>query len=217
MKVCTDSSIFGAWTEPVKTEEHFRVLDIGTGTGLLSLMLAQRYENAEIDAIEIDEDAYLQAKENFLQSPWADRLNATHSDICDFPLKEKYDFILSNPPFFHLSLKSPNQRVNMARHVHTLNEINLVQVIDKHLNDKGSFSLMISFEHRAIYLQAAQKAGWFSWKELWLRQTPAHGYFRAFIQFRKQSLKPEKLEMCIKENNTTYSDTYYKLMKDYLL
>ncbi|MEO8117566.1 MAG: methyltransferase [Bacteroidota bacterium] len=216
MKVCTDSCIFGAWAGPEKSQDKIKVLDIGTGTGLLSLMLAQRYENVFIDAIEIDEPAAMQATENFTSSPWANRLHAIHSDIEEFPVVNKYDFIISNPPFFHNNLKSPAPRINTARHVHSMDEEVLIKIIDKHLSVSGSFALMISFERREKCLQAAEKSGCFPAKELWVKQTPEHDYFRAMIQFEKTRANAVIQKMCIKEKDNIYSKAYYALMNDYL-
>ena len=98
MKVSTDACIQGAWTPVTDNVKH--VLDIGTGTGLLSLMLAQRYSNITIDAIEIDADACGQAKENIAASPWADRIKLTEIDINDYAPAQRYDMIICNPPFF---------------------------------------------------------------------------------------------------------------------
>lgn len=192
------------------------VLDIGTGTGLLSLMLAQRYENVVIDAIEIDEPSATQATDNFASSAWSNRLQAIHADIEDFPLVKKYDFIISNPPFFHNNLKSPAQRINTARHVHAMGEDGLIKIIDKHLSASGSFALMLSFERREKCLLTAENAGWFPAKELWVKQTPAHDYFRVMLQFEKKPVNTTIQKMCIKEIDNLYSKAYNELMNEYL-
>src|SRR5664280_2075596 len=103
MKVGTDGVILGAWTS---VDNASRILDVGTGTGLIALMLAQR-SNAAIDAVEIDDDAYCEAKFNFEQSPWKERLKIFHSDFNAFSKEygHQYDLIVSNPPFFIDSLK----------------------------------------------------------------------------------------------------------------
>ncbi|MFZ1800794.1 MAG: methyltransferase [Chitinophagaceae bacterium] len=216
MKVCTDSCIFGAWAGPEKKEEKMNVLDIGTGTGLLSLMLAQRFENIFIDAVEIDVAATKQATENFANSPWIHRLNAIHADIQHFSGAKKYDFIICNPPFFHKYLKSPDENINKARHVHSMDENVLIKLIDQLVSPKGRFALMLPFVRREIYIQTAEKMGWFPLKELWLQQTPAHIYFRLMVQFEKKAAITTIQKICIKEMDNHYSDSYYELMKDYL-
>lgn len=216
MKVCTDSCIFGAWAGTENREEKMNVLDIGTGTGLLSLMLAQRFENIFIDAIEIDAAATKQAKENFINSPWSNKLNAFHADVHHFSSSKKYDFIICNPPFFHNNLKSPDGKINMARHVLSMDENVLIKLIDQHLSPNGSCALMLSFERREICMRAAAEMGLFPSRELWLQQTPAHDYFRVMVQFEKKTANTTIQKMCIKEIDNHYSDTYYELMKDYL-
>lgn len=216
MKVCTDSCIFGAWAGLEDNSKKMNVLDIGTGTGLLSLMLAQRFENIFIDAVEIDVAAANQAKENFLNSPWANRLHAIHADVHYFSSSKKYDFIICNPPFFHNNLKSPDGNINMARHVLSMDEYVLIKLIDQHLSPTGGCALMLSFERREISMSAAAEMGLFPSRELWLQQTPAHAYFRVMVQLEKKPAKTSIQKMCIKEMNNLYSDTYYELMKDYL-
>lgn len=192
------------------------VLDIGTGTGLLSLMLAQRFENMFIDAVEIDPAAKRQATENFENAPWAYRLNAIHADIQHFSSIKKYDFIICNPPFFHNNLKSPDGKINMARHVHSIDENVLIKLIDQHLSPNGSCALMLSFERREICIRAAAETGLFPSRELWLKQTPAHDYFRVMVQFEKNPPGTTIQKICIKETGNHYSEGYNELMKDYL-
>src|SRR3954454_12954512 len=121
MKVTTDACLFGAWIAEedksgslpgtVKT-----VLDIGAGTGLLSLMYSQKNPSSNIDAIEIDEDAYAQSKENVEASPFAERINLIHDDVKRFTFSKKYDCIISNPPFYEKEIRSGNEKKNIAHH-----------------------------------------------------------------------------------------------------
>lgn len=216
MKVCTDSCIFGAWATPGDELKKIEALDIGAGTGLLSLMLAQRFENIVIDAVEIDAAAAKQAGENFLHSPWANRLNVFCDDIENFTATQKYDFIICNPPFFHNNLKSPEAKKNKAKHVQTLDEMMLLHIIEHHLKNEGSFALMLSFERREICIKAAGKFGWFPVKELWVKQTPAHDYFRAMIQFEKKLQQTCIQTMCIKDAANLYTNEYDALMSNFL-
>src|SRR5262245_58656662 len=119
MKVTTDGCLFGAWVAASKAGNAAagkHVLDIGTGTGLLSLMYAQKHPHAQIDAIEIDEAAAQQAADNFAASPWQKRLQLIHSDIKDYRPSHPYDTIISNPPFYENQLSSGNAKKNMAHH-----------------------------------------------------------------------------------------------------
>ena len=125
MKICTDACLFGAWLA-AKNDNGLKMLDIGSGTGLLSLMLAQK-TTAAIDAVEIDEAAYTQTVENFAVSPWKDRLQVFHRSIQEYTaafIREAstpYDLIFSNPPFFENHLKSSDPKRNLALHRETLN------------------------------------------------------------------------------------------------
>ncbi len=123
MKVTMDACIFGAWV-PVPVGAR-RVLDIGTGTGLLALMLAQRVPEIEVDAVEIDEGAATQAAENISASPFGDRIRVFHSAIADFEPDRAIDFVVSNPPFFEAALAGPDDRRNLARHAGTLKPIHI--------------------------------------------------------------------------------------------
>ena len=118
MKVGTDGVLLGAWTTVGPTTAS--VLDVGTGTGLIALMIAQRNPEATIDAIEIDANACVQATENIGNSPFRDRINVIHRSFTEYTTTKKYDLIISNPPFFAHSLKSPNEKRNLARHNETL-------------------------------------------------------------------------------------------------
>lgn len=135
MKVCTESCVFGALIEAVGPS---RILDIGTGTGLLSLMAAQKF-SCPIDAVEVEERAYQQALANFQASPWSDRLSLFHSSIQEFAFEAQqcYDLILCNPPFFSNHLHSPSKARNMAMHNQTLPHSDLAEAIRKLLKDSG--------------------------------------------------------------------------------
>jgi tRNA1Val (adenine37-N6)-methyltransferase len=119
MKVTTDACLFGAWVAKEINNEKILInnyLDIGTGTGLLSLMIAQKNSSVKIDSIEIDKEAAEQALENVNASSWKERINVIHADAKDFAFTKKYDLIVSNPPFYENELKSPDEKKNMAHH-----------------------------------------------------------------------------------------------------
>lgn len=141
MKVTTIACIQGAWL-PDFTPKH--TLDIGAGTGLLSLMAAQKYPG-EIDSVEIEHDAFDQLKENILQSPWSNRINCLHSDIKKFAKYsgKKYDFIISNPPFYEKQLKSANDKINHARHEAGLTITELIEICAHLTDESGKISILL--------------------------------------------------------------------------
>jgi tRNA1Val (adenine37-N6)-methyltransferase len=148
MKVCTDSCLFGAL---IRTENHINALDIGTGTGLLSLMLAQKNKTLKIDAVEIDEQACIDAKLNFENSNFKNQIALHNLSIQEFEnsTKKKFDLIISNPPFYENSLLSPSKNKNIAHHAVQLSLENLVKAIMSMLNDEGRVWIIlppISFE-----------------------------------------------------------------------
>lgn len=141
MKVCTEACIQGAWSQVPNAAQH--ALDIGTGTGVLALMLAQRYPTLQIDAVELDHAAAIQAQENFGNAPFRNRLSLFNVDINLWQCSKQYDFIICNPPFFSHSLKSPKANRNLARHNDSLSFEQLLAFIEQHLNLQGSASVLL--------------------------------------------------------------------------
>ena len=142
MKVGTDGVLLGAWTK-IKTDTQ-NILDIGTGTGLIALMLAQKtLSSSQIDAVELDQLAYQQAKENFKLSNWSQKLQAINQSIQEFTINtsKKYDLIISNPPFFRNSFASKNTQRQIARHTDSLSYDDLLYSVKKILLDDGIFQL----------------------------------------------------------------------------
>jgi tRNA1Val (adenine37-N6)-methyltransferase len=219
MKVCTDACILGAWTAEKISEFHVHpqnILDIGAGTGLLSLMLAQK-SRAVIHAIELNEDAAAQAKENFEMSRWKERLFLYHTSIQQFPAGLKYDWIISNPPFFEDDLQSDNHAKNSAKHDTTLTLSELLKAISIHLDGEGFASLLIPW-HRTAYLQMlAESEGLFIKDMLQLRQSPGHGFFRTLVILSKRVVDLQAAELTIHDAHRHYSPAFTKLLKDYYL
>ena len=217
MKVCTDACLFGAWVANLIASRGLpftNCLDIGTGTGLLGLLLAQK-TGLIIDAVEIEENAFKQAKENFGSSPWSARLQAIHSDIKIFSSPKKYDLIISNPPFFENDLRSANKNKNIARHDEGLNLQDLVAVVKLHLNDDGYFALLLPY-HRLSHFETPGNNIFIN-EKLLIRQTPEHDFFRGILMCSrsKKIVVTKKVE--IKNNAGSYTDEFTILLKDYYL
>lgn len=156
MKVGTDGVLLGAWC-PLPEARKARILDVGTGSGLIALMLAQRCPEANIDAIDIDPNAIAQAEENFSASPWADRLRCKQSSLQDFAQKgQTFDLIVSNPPYFVNSLKNPDEGRTLARHTDTLSYKDLISYGFRLLNEQGIMSLILPVEAKEEIIQLAK-------------------------------------------------------------
>ena len=227
MKVTTDSCLFGAWVgEKVRPSasygskpEVLNVLDIGTGTGLLSLMIAQQ-SCSTIDAIEIDKEAYDQAIENIEASPWADRINIIHGDANKFSDSTQYDVIISNPPFYEKELKSGNNKKNKANHDEGLLLEDLVNIIQRKLKPGGEFYLLLPCKRKDEIQNAFSKNKLaFSNKTL-VKQSTQHPYFRIMISGKHQRDKNENFtctELAIKNELNEYTPEFISLLKDYYL
>ena len=162
MKVGTDGVLLGA-IAPV--EQAKSILDIGTGTGLLALMLAQRCPTASIDAIEIDEAAAAQARENVAESPWK-HICVVHSSLQDYQTANTYQLIVSNPPYFVDSLKAPNANRNLARHTDSLSFTDLLQGVAKLLHPDGSFWVILPHNETERFQQLAMQVGLFVYHKI---------------------------------------------------
>jgi len=229
MKVCTDSCILGAWTalrinevrnnpgnglKNLTEGKVGNILDIGTGTALLSLILAQK-TNARIDTIEYDPETCLQAGENIRLSPWADRIQLLEGDVRDYIFPTAYDFIITNPPFFESDLRSPEQKKNMAKHNESLTLEILTSLIRSNLQPDGAFSILLPFHRNDYFKKLAGENGFFLQEELILKQTPSHAPFRSVLLFsNKESQKIIYEELTIKIEGK-YSAEFKVLMQDY--
>jgi len=219
MKVCTDASLFGAWISS-KLENSLlhreSILDIGTGTGLLSLMLAQSTSSL-IDALEIDTDAFEQASDNISNSQWKHRIQLFHTDARTFQSAKKYDLIVSNPPFFENDLSSPEEKKNMAKHSSTLTLHELLEIVEKLIHPKGSLAILLPAHRCQQFKQMAAVNNFHLLYEAMVRQTPKHDFFRCMLIFSKQAFeKIGEEEIVIQQygKNTQY---FAELMKEYYL
>lgn len=218
MKVCTDACVFGAWATPFfQGKENHYFLDIGAGTGLLSLMLAQRYTNAFTDAAEIDAGAALQAKENFDSSPWHTKLKVLPGDVQYIDGAKQYDFIICNPPFYEGNLKSPSGKRNTAMHSTQLTMQQLVYHINRLLLPGGSFALLIPYNRQKIVEALAKQYDFMPVNKTLVKQTPSHHYFRSMLLFKKNSTVCNEDEIIIKDPGGNYTAELKELLKEFYL
>lgn len=176
MKVGTDGTLLGAWAPGGK-----RILDIGTGTGLIALMMAQRFPDAEVIGVDIDHDAVVQASENVMQSPFHDRITIVEADIRCFD--GRFDCIVSNPPFFEKSLLCPDSQRTTARHTVDLTFESLFQTVKTLLTDDGVFSLVVPFDYKNRILEEAALAGFFLISDWAVKTTPRKAPKRFLLSF----------------------------------
>ncbi len=216
MKVCTDACLFGAVVaNKLSGKIVFDILDIGTGTGLLSLMIAQKI-NAVIDAVEIDAKAFTQARENISNSPWKS-ITAFNCDINHFMSDTKYDAIISNPPFFEGDLKSSIDNKNAAKHDTSLTLQQLLTAAQKYLNDDGVFTILLPIHRIDHCIETAAKIGLFITEKILMKQTPDHPFFRGILFFGRQTVEGITTTIVIKDEAGNYSAAFTELLKDYYL
>ena len=207
MKVGTDGVLLGAWATG-----GTRVLDIGTGTGIIALMLAQRCPQAQVTAIDIDEGAVRQASHNVAQSPFADRIEVLHESVQDFDGADGcFDAIMSNPPFFIDSLNAPDRQRNIARHAETLTYGQLMQAAWRLLADGGEFSVVVPFDYRQRMEDEATVVGFFPSRVYAVRTSARKPAKRFLLAFRKHPCPCERTEI------TLGDEAYTLLTKDFYL
>lgn len=216
MKVGIDGVLLGAWTE---VENLDKILDIGTGTGLIALMLGQRTEG-EIDAIDIDENAINQAKENVGKSPWSNRIKLYLLSIQEFAKQtnNRYDLIVSNPPYFNNSLKAPTESRSVARHTDTLSHEDLIDNATVLLTQTGRICLILPVNEGLKCVQYAEKNKLFCTKLVTVYPKPGTVAKRLLIEFSLQFSQRIESELIIENNQRhQYSDEFSLLAKDFYL
>ena len=215
MKVCTDACIFGAYIIAASAKN---ILDIGTGTGLLSLMAAQKSEGI-IDGVEIEENAYKQAKENFAGSHWRHKLNVFHQSIQDYSknINHQYDLIISNPPFFTGNLKSSQSIRNIALHNESLSFYELAAAVKVLLNKEGRFYILLPEYEFNLFEEEAKKSGLFLNETCSVKDKPGSDVLRVIGIYSFKSTPVKKSEIVIKNNTGGYSEEFKNLLKGYYL
>ena len=213
MKVTTDACILGAYTDVHQVK---RILDIGTGTGLLTLMLAQRTET-EIEGVEMEEVAYNQAVENIKRSIFKDKIKIYHTDIQSFEPQNCYDLIVSNPPFFQNHLKAETQARNNALHTDTLSFEDLLKSVIRLLSPNGTFVVLLPAYESVILEEMAKQLGLFANKKLNIHHREGSKILRIITTFGFIKTEIQGEQLLIKNLDESYSVDFQELMKDYYL
>lgn len=215
MKVGTDGVLLGAWTS-VKNAQ--RILDIGTGTGLVALMLAQRSTpDVTIVALEIDEIGVEQARENVERSPWSERIEVLHRDFNEFQADDKFDVIVSNPPYFVDSLACPDLQRNTARHNGSLTYADLLKGVAGLLSDTGSFTIVIPTDVAELVKSIAANYQLYASRQLFVITKPGANPKRTLITFTFQAQECQPEELLIELARHEYSEEYIALTRDFYL
>lgn len=215
MKVGTDGVLLGAWTD---TGNASAILDVGTGTGLIAIMLAQR-SIAHIHAIEIEPGACRQASENAEMCPWKERISVNCTSFQDYSKSSncRYDLIVSNPPFFQNSLKTPNDGRNLARHADMLPPDELLEGVEKLLTKQGRFCLILPYIESALLLVDAALYSLYCVRKTYVKPASNKNISRVLLELRRERSKLMETNLVIQSDDGTYTSDFAALTKDYYL
>lgn len=209
MKVGTDGTLLGAWANGGSS-----ILDVGTGTGLIALMMAQRFPDADVTGIDIDEEACLQAQENVKSSPFY--LNILHKNLVD--MEGAFQSIVSNPPFFDVSLQSPDKKRSLARHTVSLSYNDLMKHSWRLLTDEGELSVIIPAEWKSKLESEALLVGFFKTRECAIKTTPKKLPKRYLLAYRKHPVETMEIDEEVLEiAPNVKSEWYAKITQDFYI
>lgn len=211
MKVGTDAMILGSL---VSTDLKGKCLEIGTGTGVISLMIAQRSPELRITTLEIDSESLEEAIQNFQNSPWKDRVEGVLCDFLEYSTSERFDLIVSNPPYFENGLLNESKRKASSRHEASLPLINLFQKSKELLTKKGEFVLILPAQSASKWIDNALKMNLYCFKEITIYGKPNLPK-RAILFFTKENKEIIREELIIRNLDNTYTDEYKKLTIDF--
>ncbi|WP_074724053.1 tRNA1(Val) (adenine(37)-N6)-methyltransferase [Flavobacterium frigoris] len=218
MKIGTDGVLLGAWA-PI-TNNPFSILDIGAGTGVIALMLAQRTFAEQIDALEIDEEAYEQAMDNFENSPWSDRLFCFHAGLDEFveEPEDEYDLIVSNPPFYSEDYKTESDQRDLARFQDALPFEDLIEAADLLLSENGIFAVIIPFKEEQKFLALAKEMELYPIKITHVKGTPTTEIKRSLLAFSRNEITDFPIdELTIEIARHVYTPEYIEMTKEFYL
>ena len=212
MKVGTDGVLLGAWTN---NSEKKLILDIGTGTALIAIMMAQKNSVAKITAIEIEENAFLQAKENIKNCPWSERINVFHTSLQKFKTNTKFDLIVSNPPFFNNSFQAKTKKRNQARHNDTLNFEILLEKSASLLASNGNASFIIPYSEKERFINIAEKQLLYPKRILNVKGNYTVNFKRVLIEFSFNKNTILEQDLVIEKSRHNYTKEYIDLVQEF--
>ena len=213
MKIGTDGILLGAWAD---LSDKKKGIDIGSGTGVISIMLCQRNEILEIDSIEVSERAVVDAKKNIKNCKWNKRIKLKHADLKLFSTENKYDLIISNPPYFKKSLKPKDLDRLKARHEESLNYKDVLNFSEKHLLKNGTINLILPIDQKQEVIEYAEKFGLYVNKECIVFPKPNKNPHRLLIELSKTKKTLESQSLIIENDGRhNYTDNYKKLTREF--
>ena len=217
MKIGTDGVLLGAWTSI--ENNPFSVLDIGAGTGILSLIIAQQSQAQVIEALEIDDFAYEQCVDNFEQSPWNDRLFCYHASLEEFAeeIEDTYDLIICNPPFYSETYKTENSQRDLARFQDAMPFEHLLESVITLLSEDGLFSVIIPFSEEDKFIDLASRVALFPKRRTRVKGTPESEVKRSLIEFSFSKTEIITSVLIIETSRHNYTEDYINLTKDFYL
>lgn len=215
MKVGTDGVLLGAWTMP--SSYPHQILDVGTGTGLVAIMLAQRFTRSQIHAIDIDQASAEEAQFNAQSSPWSERLNIAHCALQDYNPSKKYDLIVSNPPYFRNTTQSQDQARATARSNDSLSLEYLVEKSYELLNENGELTFIVPSNEFKTIQSLAEKFNFYISKLCWIKGNHQSPIKRLLISISKQKDILQENSLTIENSRHNYTEEYRDLCKDFYL
>ena len=218
MKIGTDAVLLGAWC-PIDNNPK-SILDVGAGTGILALMLAQRTNADQIDALEIDEEAYEQCVENFENSPWADKLFCYHAALDEFvdDPEDEYDLIISNPPFYSEDFKTADEQRDLARFQDAMPFDDLIEAADLLLSENGTFAVVIPYKEEERFIDLCAEYELYAVKATRVKGSHKTPIVRSLLAFKRYELSVLTAdELVIEINRHEYTDDYINLTQDFYL
>jgi tRNA1Val (adenine37-N6)-methyltransferase len=214
MKISTDAILLGSMAAAYQPK---KILDIGTGTGVIALMIAQRFPQANVSAVELDSDAAKQASENFLESRFSARLTLIHQRIQVFSEAEKFDLIVSNPPFFPDHLKSQDPKRSQALHTDQLSFAELIDKTFRILSDQGKFWVILPPRQMQDFESLAIKSGLFPFQKVKVKDSLIKAHHREVVGFSFLNQELKLSELILKDETGNYTPAYTNLLSGFLL
>jgi tRNA1Val (adenine37-N6)-methyltransferase len=212
MKVGTDAMLLGSL---VKSQNPTSILDIGTGTGVIALMMAQRFGEAQVQGIEVDQNACIEAGLNFKRSSWSDRLSAVHGDVLNHEFDQTFDLVVSNPPYYENSLLSDDDRTSRAKHAEFLPVRELLKKVKQSLTSNGQFWVIIPAENTVGWIDAARSESLVVNQSISIIGKEGQGEKRSVLVFGNEAVAVIYSTLTIRDRQNRYTKEYIELTKEF--